>query len=161
MSDRIAEYKEKLATARKKLNATLDAAEAHTDVKVHSEDNAWTVRELAVHLALADVGHNRMIFSYSQDKEFIPADYDIERYNKKSIEKQAAMTLAQARTSLDKSRTEFIQWLDNVEDDSVLDKKGRHATLKMMTLTEIMDVMAWHETTHAADIQAVLDAQSE
>ncbi|MEL6307453.1 MAG: DinB family protein, partial [Chloroflexota bacterium] len=109
----------------------------------------------------ADVGHNRMIFHYAEDKEFIPADYDIERYNQRSIQKQAEMTLSQARASLDKSRAEFIEWLDNVEDDSVLDKKGRHATLKMMTLTELMDVMIWHETNHAEDIQAVLDAQSE
>lgn len=156
MSERIDYHKGRLAESREKLNQAFDSVGEHVDEQLYSEGAEWSIRQLAIHLALADIGHNRMIKHYAEGKEFIPADYDLDRYNKRSVEKQEEMTLVQARESLAQSRAELLEWLDGVEDDSVLDKTGRHATMKIMTLSEIMDIMAGHEESHADDILAML-----
>ena len=97
-----------------------------------------------------------MISNYAEGKEFIPADYDIERYNKRSVDKQAEVTLEQAREALAQSRRELLAWSDDQPDDSFLDKTGRHANLKIMTISQIIDVMCGHEINHANDIVAML-----
>lgn len=156
MSERIEAHKTKLATARQKLNDALDKAEQVGIEKIESEGTSWGVYELALHLASADKGHNRMMYHYAKGEEFIPADYDINRYNQHVVKKNADMTLSQVREALQKSREEFLTWLDAVEDDAILDKTGRHANLKIMSLSEIMDVMAGHESSHAVDILNIL-----
>ncbi|MGJ3237454.1 MAG: DinB family protein [Anaerolineae bacterium] len=157
MSQRIATLKQNLTQARSTLNQALDRAQDHADEQIYSEGAQWTLRQLAIHLALADIGHNQMVWQYAQDKEFIPADYDINRYNKRSVEKQDEMTYAQARASLAQSREAFIAWLDALDDDSVLDKTGRHATLRILSLEQIIGIMYQHEIAHANDIMGMVD----
>jgi hypothetical protein len=156
MSERVAYHKTRLNESRAKLNEALDLIHKRSNEQIYSEGAQWTVRQLAIHLALSDKGHNSMVYRYAEGKEFVPADYDIDRYNKRSVEKSDEMTLAQARDSLAQSRAEFLEWLDALEDESILDKIGRHATLKMMTLSEIMDTMAGHEEGHTNDMMAML-----
>lgn len=155
MSVKIDQLKQNLSDARTTLNRAFDAIGDRAEEQIYSEGAQWTLRQLAIHLALADIGHNRMVFSYANDKEFIPADYDTDRYNKRSVEKQAGMTIEQARASLLNSRQEFLTWLDNL-DENILQKTGRHATLKIMTLEEIIGIMCSHEEAHAKDMMAML-----
>ncbi|MDQ7026916.1 MAG: DinB family protein [Anaerolineae bacterium] len=156
MSERLEAHQQKLAASRAKLNDALDRIGDRGDEQIYSEGAQWTLRQLVIHLVLADVGHNRMLYHYAEGKEFIPADYDLERYNKRSVEKKVEMTLEQARGSLAQSRQELLEWFDKQADDSFLDKEGRHATLRMMTLSQIIDVMCGHEEGHANDILAML-----
>lgn len=158
MSERIAALRTRLDESRERLNNILDQIGDRGDEQIYSEGAEWTIRQLAIHLALADKGHNQMVYRYSQDQEFIPADYDIERYNKRSVEKSDEMTLAQARESLNQSRAEFLEWLDNLDDDSVLDKTGRHATMQILPISDIIGIMASHEDGHSADMEAMLKA---
>jgi len=158
MSERLEEHKQRLAQAREKLNGALDAIGDKGDEQLYSDGAQWTLRQLALHLAISDIGHNNMIFHYAEGKEFIPADYDINRYNRRSVEKRDEMTLQEARASLAQSRENLLAWFDNAPDDSFLDKTGRHANLKILTISEITDVMVGHESTHADDILAMLEA---
>ncbi len=47
-------------------------------------------------------------------------------------------------------------WLDALEDDSVLDNKGRMALLAVWSAEEIAEHVARHERTHAEDVAQVL-----
>lgn len=151
MSDRIAQHREKLQSARDYLNNALDRIGDRGDEQIYSEGAQWTIRQLVIHLAIADKGHNAMLMHIAQGKELIPEDYDLERFNKRSVEKQAETTLRQARAALAQSRTEFMHWLDTI-NDTTLDLKGRHASMNIMTISQIMDVMEMHERSHANDI---------
>lgn len=155
MGERLEKHKARLAAARARLEAALDQAEALGEQQIYSDGAQWTLRQLAIHLAIADKGHNGMVLNYAEGKEFIPADYDLQRYNKRSVERQAEMTLEQARESLRQSRAELLAWFDTISDESVLDKEGRHANLQIMPISRILDIMAGHEELHAADIEAM------
>lgn len=156
MSERLDVHKQKLVESRAKLNDALDRIGDRGDEQIYSDGAQWTLRQLVIHLMLSDAGHNRMVSHYAEGKEFIPADYDLQRYNKRSVEKKAEMTLAQARDSLAQSRQDLLEWFDKQADDSFLDKKGRHATLQILTIAQIIDVMCGHEDGHTSDMLTML-----
>ena len=66
------------------------------------------------------------------------------------------MSVDDAIAGLKASRAELLEWLGTI-DDATLDKKGRHATLRILSIAEIMDVMAFHEAGHADDIKTHMD----
>ncbi|MCU0514415.1 MAG: DinB family protein [Anaerolineae bacterium] len=154
VSERIAKHLDRLHKARARLDAALDTLPPEREEeRLYSDGAQWTLRQLVIHLMIADRGHNSMIQGIATGQPIIPPDYDLERFNKRSVEKQAAVTLAQARDALRASRQELIDWLHGLEDDAVLDLEGRHASLQIMSISRILNVMAWHEDTHTGDIE--------
>jgi hypothetical protein len=155
MRERLDKLKANLDAARAHLNHVLDAVGERTEAQVYSDGAAWNVRQLTIHLADADRGQSSVVKAIAEGRELIPADFDIERYNKRSVEKRAEMTFEQAREGLAASRAEFYAWLDT-QDDSFLDKQGRHASLHILSAEQILNVMADHERDHAHDIAKTL-----
>jgi hypothetical protein len=49
----------------------------------------------------------------------------------------------------------LLSWLERA-DDSLLKKTGRHASLRILSVEEIVGVLAQHDRDHAADIARVL-----
>jgi hypothetical protein len=156
MSERINAAKKRLDESRNTLNQALDLIGEQGEEQIYSEGAQWTLRQLAIHLSLSDTGQSQMLYHYAEGKGYIPADYDIERYNKRSVEKKAEMSLAEARAALEQSRAELLAWLDSLRDETVLDKTGRHATMQILSLSQILEVMAKHEEAHAKDMMALL-----
>ncbi|MDX2138896.1 MAG: DinB family protein [Chloroflexota bacterium] len=155
MPETIAQLRENLDSARAHLNTVLDAATDHPDAQVYSDGLQWNVRQIAVHLSDADRGHNNQIMAFAEGRDIIPEDFDIERYNKRVTEKRAEMTLAEARAALHESRAALNAWLDTL-DESTLDKTGRHASLRILSIREVLQWMALHERQHADDISSAL-----
>ena len=155
MSKRIEKIKADLASSRQHLEHILDSVGDRWDTQVYSDGAGWTVKQLAIHLSDADRGTNGQIMGIAAGREVIPADFDLNRYNKRSVEKRAEMSIDDVRKSLNSTRAELLAWLDTI-DDADLDKKGRHASLQILSVTEILGVMAAHERSHANDIADVL-----
>jgi hypothetical protein len=156
MSERIENIKQNLAASRQRLNHVLDHVGDRWDTQVYSEGAGWTVHQLAVHLMITDKGHNNTIRGIAAGEETIPADFDLERYNRRSVEKRAETTIAEVRASLAQTFAERQAWLDSI-DDAALDKEGRHGSLRVLTLAQILDVIADHDRDHADDIARVLN----
>lgn len=153
MSEKIAQHIEKLNAARARLEAVLDAVPENLwEQQIYSEGAQWTVRQLLIHLMISDAGQNRVMMSIAEGKDLIPPDYDLERFNKRSVEKQAEITPAQARAALKESRQTLLDWL-NTLTDATLEMQGRHASMQIMSISQILDVVANHEVGHANDIE--------
>lgn len=159
MSSRIEEMKQRLAAARQHLNTVLDQVGDRWESQVYSDGLGWTVRQLVNHLADADKGHNNQVMNIAEGVNIIPEDFDIERYNRRITEKTAAKTAAESRVDLETSRHKLNEWL-NTLDETKLDQKGRHASLRILTVEQILQVMVDHERNHANDIAAVLDTET-
>jgi hypothetical protein len=158
-SQRTQRFKEELAAARAYLNRVLDQVDDRWDVQVYTDGAAWNVHQLVIHLAISDRGQNNQIMQYAEGNEVIPADFDLDRYNKRSVEKRAELSPDEARASLESSRAELVAWLDTVED-AKLDKLGRHASLRVLSVTELLREMVNHERQHTADIARVLNIRA-
>lgn len=156
ISERKQKLINKLNDSRQRLNTALDAVGDRWDEQLYSEGAQWTIRQLLTHLMLADAGHVRMVKAIAAGIEFIPADYDIDRYNKGSVQKNKNLTIEDCRQGLANSREEALSWIDEI-DDSVLDIEGRHASLNILSIEKIFKIMALHEISHAQDIETHLN----
>lgn len=156
MSERIERIKRNLADGRQRLNYVLDRVGDGWNTQVYAEGAAWTVQQLATHLMITDKGQNNTIMGIAKGEDPIPADFDLERYNRRSVEKRADVTVPEIRAALATSEAERNTWLDTLSDTD-LDKKGRHGSMRILSVEEITDVMADHERAHANDIAKVLN----
>ena len=160
MSDRIEHIKAELEASRAHLMAIVDAVDGRWEARVYSDGLEWTVRQLLNHLADAERGHYNQVINIAEGRDIIPPDFDIERYNASVTRKTADKTAEQALQDLTKSRGKLVFWLDSL-DDSKLDQKGRHASLRILTVAQILEVVAAHERGHADDIAAALGISIE
>lgn len=157
MSDRKQKYIERLNESRAYLDSVFDRVGDRWEEQLYSDGAQWTIRQLAIHLMLADKGHNTMVMMGAKGTHIIPEDYDIERYNASSVRKNDSISPMDARAALRQSREELLTWLATVED-TVLDIETRHATLQMLPIYKILNIMAWHEKGHADDIAKHLES---
>ena len=158
MSPRTQELKQALADSRKHLNHVFDLVGDRWDTQVYTEGAAWTVRQLAIHLMISDKGQTSTVMGIARGENPVPADFDLERYNRRSVEKRADAGLDDIRASLATSFAEREAWLDTL-DDAALDNSGRHGSGRVLTVAQILEVMANHERDHANDIAKVLNIQ--
>lgn len=155
----IASLKAELAQSRAYLNAVLFQVGDRWDTQIYTEGAAWTARQLLIHLAVTDQGQSNTVTAIAAGGNPVPEDFDINRYNARSVEKRADTTPEEARQQLTDSRAKFLEWLDQ-QDESVLEKSGRHGgTMKTLTIAEFLQVMADHERQHAQDIAQVLNIE--
>jgi hypothetical protein len=161
MSDRagdpaVAQIKHNLEDARRQLLSVLAAVGDRWETPVYSEGAAWNVRQLLIHLAVSDQGQTNTVIAITEGRDTIPADFDLERFNRRSVEKRPDMTPDQAQQSLIESRVSLHRWLDAIGDASILEREGRHGSLRVLSARRILEVMADHERGHAADIARAL-----
>ena len=144
-----------LSVARDYLNRILSQVGDRWETQIYTEGAAWTARQLLIHLAITDQGQSNTVMAIASGEELVPPDFDLERYNKRSVEKRAEMTVEEARQMLNDTRAKFNDWLDHV-DEATLDLTGRHGSLNVYSIAEFLEVMATHERNHANDIARVL-----
>ncbi len=158
MTPRVQTLKTALAESRQYLNHVLDQVGDRWDTPVYSDGAAWTVRQLAIHLMISDKGQTSTVMGIARGENPVPADFDLERYNRRSVEKRADASIEDVRASLANSFAEREQWLDTL-DDTALDREGRHGSGRILSVAQILQVMADHERDHANDIAKVLNIQ--
>ena len=156
MTNRITTVTDELKEARDYLNDVLDEVGNRWDTQVYSDGWAWTVRQLVNHLADADRGHNYQVMNIAEGNDVIPEDFDIERYNRRFTEKTAEKKAQESRQELAETRAALNTWLSELDEDK-LDTKGRHASLQILTIEQILRLMAGHERHHAEDIASALE----
>jgi hypothetical protein len=156
MSERIQALKTQLAETREYLNKVLDAVGDRWQAPVYTEGLEWTVQQALNHLADSDRGHNLQAMSIANGRDLIPEDFDIERYNRGMTRKTAEKTVEEARIDLADAHRKLLKWLDTL-NDSALDMKGRHATLRIMTVEELLLFQSMHVRGHVDDIAKSLD----
>lgn len=155
MSARIQQLKADLAEARRRLNAVLDQVGDRWDAPVYTEGAAWTVRQVAIHLMVSDQGQNATLKAIARGEEGVPADFDLERYNRRSVEKRAEASIADICAALAASFADREAWLDTL-DEAQLERQGRHGSGQVLTVAQILAVIANHDRAHAADIARAL-----
>ncbi len=156
MSQRIQTIHDQLRESREYLDSILDQVGDRWETQIYSDGLEWTVRQIVVHLASADSGHNNQVMNIAEGRDLIPEDFDIERFNRRVTEKSTDKSVEEARNELSASRQQLNQWLFTI-DESVLENKGRHASLRVLTVAQILRLMALHEKSHADDIAKMLD----
>ncbi|MCP4361528.1 MAG: DinB family protein [Chloroflexi bacterium] len=128
----------------------LNVAEWHTAVQ--TEDAAWNVADIVRHLINAEKGMTGLIEQFQQGNNPVPPDFDRERYNRRAVEKTATMTPPEVLAALAENRTHLRQVIAGLTAED-WQKKGRHASLRIMTVEEVLQMIADHEQAHLEEMQ--------
>lgn len=153
---RIQAIKDNLNDSLAYLNDVLAHADGHWEAPIYSDGAAWNLRQLLIHIGIAEKGMLGQVQRITGGEEGVPADFDLERYNRRSVEKRADMTAEQARAAIDEAQAEIFAWLDSVDDEVTLDLEGRHGSLMILSVERILLELGNHRRNHAQDIANAL-----
>ncbi len=149
MSARTHDILKQLDQTRHTLRSVLDHLQlADWEKTIQDEDQKWTVRQIVSHLVDAQRGMTGQISRISVGEDTIPPDFDLNRWNRRAVEKQADKTPQELVTALEDGRTALKQVVNGLTDDQ-LDRRGRHSSLRIMSVEEIIRLIGTHEADHA------------
>jgi len=145
--------KDKLATARLGLLYVVDSCgDAEWATVVYSEGQEWTVTDILRHLTGAEASMTRLIELIRDGGDGVPADFDLQRWNARGVQKATYKLPSQLIAEMSSNRAHLIETIDNLQDDD-WSKSGRHGSLRIMTIEEILNLIADHEMDHTQDIR--------
>lgn len=153
MDEKKAGISAKLAEARNDLSGVLrNLEESDWAIEVYSEGEAWTVLDILRHLTAAERDMTLLMERIRQGSDGAPPDFDLNRWNSRSIEKAEAKTPADLQAEMLENRAYLLSMIESIEPEE-WEMKGRHASLRIMSIEEILQLIADHEVRHTADIR--------
>lgn len=137
--------------------AVLEAiAEADWTRPLYSTENAdWSVRDALAHLTVSEGGQLAVIERRLKGEQAIPDDFDLDRFNRRSVEKSAHRTPAELLAALRADYERLLAALEAVAEAD-LDKTLRHARGDTISVEHAFRRIAEHRADHAAEIAAAL-----
>ena len=152
-----AEIREKKIRVRQELVSVLQGlGEADWETAVYTDGSRWTISDLLRHLVNAERGMTGLINQFRQGQDPVPADFDRERYNNRIVEKARHKSPTELIAELEENEAVYLETLAALTEDD-WPKKGRHASLRIMTIEEICHLIPDHEQAHLLDIQKALN----
>ncbi len=125
------------------------------NLQVQGEDGRWTVKQVMLHLATSETGQIATGRSIVAGQPTVPDDFDLNRYNNRQVEKNAAKTPPEILFGLAESRQKLLAFLDEVSEAD-LDKRGKHARGDVISLEQLFYRIGEHEAEHAELIKQAL-----
>jgi uncharacterized damage-inducible protein DinB len=119
---------------------------------VFSESTEWQVSDLFRHVVSAEHSMTRLIENIRDGGEGASADFDLTRWNASRVQKAREKSIGDLTADLTKNRSYLLGVIDTLTNED-LDKSGRHGSLRIMTIEEILNLIADHEQHHLEDIQ--------
>jgi hypothetical protein len=125
------------------------------NLQVQGEDGQWTVKQVMLHLATSETGQIATGRSIVAGQPTVPDDFDLNRYNNRQVEKNAAKTPPEILFGMAESRQKLLAFLDEVSKAD-LDKRGKHARGDVISLEQLFYRIGEHEAEHAELIRQAL-----
>lgn len=148
--------KDKLTTARQALTATVtNLTDEQWAANAYSEGSEWAVLDILRHVADSERGMTALMMQIKGGGEGVPADFDLARWNQRVVNKLADKEPQELLAGMAQNRAALFAFIDELKDADWA-KKGRHASLQIMTIEEVCHLIADHETLHLAGIREAL-----
>jgi uncharacterized damage-inducible protein DinB len=122
---------------------------------VYTEPHTWTVRDVLAHLVTAEKGLLELFESILRGSPGVAADFSIDDYNARHLEKTAALTPEELLEGYRQVRAETVQWTRQ-RTSTELERRGRHPFLGETTLREMLKMIYLHNQLHLRDVRKAL-----
>ena len=119
------------------------------------EGYPWKARDVLAHLAVSEGGQLGQLTRCVKGEKPVPEDFDLARFNRRSVQKQAARTVAEMLQEIETVHGQVLDALDAVAEAD-LDKAGRHARGDVITVEEFFRRITDHRRMHAEELQRTL-----
>lgn len=152
------ELREKLAQAREDLLQWCSAlSEGEWTQPVYVHDEEWTMQDVLRHLTWAEGGMARLIQQIRQGHEGVPSDFDLDSYNARGVDKLKDRTPAELMAMMADNRQWILGMLEEMDEEE-LQLEGRHGSMRIMSIADVMRTIALHERAHLRDMRRALQA---
>ncbi len=125
------------------------------EAPAYSEGSEWRVADTLRHVADSERGMTALMAQIKDGGEGVPADFDLNRWNQRVVTKLGDKDPQELLDGMAENRANLFAFIDSLEEAD-WDKKGRHASLKIMTIEEVCHLIADHEADHLAAIKEAL-----
>jgi hypothetical protein len=125
------------------------------DKVVQSTEGGWTVKQALLHIATSESGQINTGKAIAADQPTVPDDFDLNRYNRRQIEKNQDKQPAEILFGMAESRKKLLTFLEEVPEEA-LDKRGKHARGDVISLEQLFQRIGEHEADHADEIRRAL-----
>ncbi len=116
------------------------------------EGAQWKARDVLAHLAVSEGGQLGQITRCLAGEVPVPDDFDLTRFNRRSVQKQAEKSVAELLNAIEAGHTRVLATLETVSDAD-FDKSGRHARGDVITVERFFIRTTKHRRTHAEELQ--------
>jgi hypothetical protein len=156
LADRKHELRDHLNATREALLKIVGSLQPEDwERKVQGDDGQWTLKQVMLHLATSETGQIGTGRAMIAEKQTIPDDFDLNRYNNRQVEKNAAKTPPEILFGMAESRQKLLAFLDEV-NEADFEKRGKHARGDVLTLEQLFYRIGEHEAEHAELIRQAL-----
>jgi cob(I)alamin adenosyltransferase len=148
--------RDKLSAVRQDLLSLVESLEeGQWKAKVFSEEADWTVLDLLRHVTDSEASMTGLMELIRNGGEGVPADFDLQRWNARRVEKSRNKILVDLERELTTNRTRLLEFLDSLEDADWT-KSGRHGSLRILSIEETLNLIADHESSHLEDMRRAI-----
>src|SRR5512139_37298 len=128
---------------------------ADWDRPVQSVEGGWTVKQALLHLATSESGQILTGKAIAAGQPTVPDDFDLNRYNKRQVEKNQAKQPPEILFGMAESHQKLLAFLDTVTAED-LEKRGKHGRGDVISLEQLFYRIGEHEADHTAEIKKAL-----
>lgn len=153
MDDRKFDMQEKLTDVRQDLLELIaQFKEEDWGTIVYSEGKEWTVADVLRHISNAEASMTRLCEVIRDGGEGVSEDFDLDRWNNRVVEKAQSKTPSTIVDEMVRNRIELFGFVEALQPED-WSKSGRHGSMKIMTIEQILNRIADHEVEHTEDIR--------
>lgn len=154
--DRKAAVLQNLASSRARtMSLAWSLSEEQWAGMAYDEGSEWRVVDILRHVADSERGMTALIVQVKDGGEGVPADFDLARWNKRTVEKLQEKGPEQLLGEMTQNRAKLLEVIESLGPDD-WDKKGRHASLQILSIEQICNLIADHERDHMAAVRAAV-----
>ena len=119
---------------------------------VQAVEGGWKVKQVLLHVATSESGQLAAGKAIAAGQPTVPDDFDLNRYNRRQIEKNQARQPPEILFGMAESRQKLLAFLDDVSAED-LDKRGKHGRGDVISLEQLFYRIGEHEAEHTAEIR--------
>jgi hypothetical protein len=119
------------------------------------EGAEWRARDVLAHVAVSEAGQLGQIMRLLEGGVTVPDDFDLTRFNRRSIQKQAEVSEAELLAVIERDYAKVLSALEAVPEAD-LDKTGRHARGDSLTVEQFFHRVTEHRRQHAEQLAEAL-----
>jgi hypothetical protein len=119
---------------------------------VQAGGGGWTVKQVLLHVATSESGQLAAGKAIAAGQPTVPDDFDLNRYNRRQIEKNQVRQPPEILYGMAESRQKVLAFLDDASAED-LDKRGKHGRGDVISLEQLFYRIGEHEAEHTAEIR--------
>ncbi|MDX1686357.1 MAG: DinB family protein [Candidatus Promineifilaceae bacterium] len=123
---------------------------------IYTHGEEWSAADVLRHVTDAEKGMLATMRDILAGGGGAPEDFDIDRWNRSRVARAKEKTPAELLAQMEENRAELLAFIEELDPED-LDEEGRHASLQIMSIEEILHRIADHERQHMADLRQALE----